>query len=327
MILTREELRGFVFDATSSAWTLAALGLALESGLFALLSEPRTLEDLAARTPDLPPAQVARVVELLASVGLVAREQGLFRLAEGAAHSLQYPAKDALAGDVRSALMQATAFLDTAARPQAGWSHTNADLLRAQGASSAGFAPVFATQIVPQLGDLGARLGRPGARFLDVGVGVAALAIAMCRAWPMLSVVGIDPFEVPLGLAKTAIAEAKLADRIELRCMGVEALTEEGSFDLAWLPVVFVPAAALPKALARMTASLRHGGWLLAAVVGEAGDERARASWRLINEVWGGACARAEDVERELAGVGLTDVRTIVGPPWAPCLVVGRKQG
>jgi hypothetical protein len=136
MIRTREDLRAFVFDATSSAWTLAALGFALESGLFALLSEPRTLEDLAARTPHLAPGRVARVVELLAAAGLVAREENLFRLAEGAAHSLQYPAKDALTGEVRSALMQASAFLDTATRPQAGWSHTSAELLRAQGASA-----------------------------------------------------------------------------------------------------------------------------------------------------------------------------------------------
>ena len=44
-----------------------------------------------------------------------------------------------------------------------------------------------------QLDDLSARLGRPEARFLDVGTGVGALAVAMCRVFPHLRVVGWIP--------------------------------------------------------------------------------------------------------------------------------------
>lgn len=305
---------------------LAALGVALESGLFAFLAEPRTLEELAAKATHLPATRVARVADVLVAAGVVVRESDDYRLAEGAMFALAYPAEAALTGEVRSALMQATAFLDAArAEPPVGWAHTNADLLRAQGASSAGFVPMFKGQIVPQLGNLGERLARPGARFLDVGIGVAALSIAMCRAWPSLCVVGLDPFDAPLALAKSAVEEAKLEGRIELRRIRVEALNEERSFDLAWLPAVFIGASALDKAIERVTASLREEGWLLVAMVPDQGDDVGHASWRLLNDLWGGECSSSSDMERRLVDAGLAEVRTIVGPPWAPCLVVGKR--
>jgi hypothetical protein len=53
-----------------------------------------------------------------------------------------------------------------------------------------------------------------------ISVGVAALSIAMCRAWPTLPVVGLDPFEPALALARQNVAEAGFQDRIALRQIG-----------------------------------------------------------------------------------------------------------
>src|SRR5258706_71544 len=83
------------------------------------------------------------------------------------------------------------------------------------------------------LGDLAARFEK-GARFLDVGVGVGSLSIAMCRAFPQVRAVGLDVFEVPLGIARDKVARAGLADRIELRQVAIEDLKDEEAFDLVW---------------------------------------------------------------------------------------------
>ena len=58
---------------------------------------------------------------------------------------------------------------------------------------SAGFSRLLLKRIAPQLEGLADRLASPDAAFLDVGVGVAALSIAMVRQWPRLRVVGVDP--------------------------------------------------------------------------------------------------------------------------------------
>src|SRR5262249_39606649 len=157
-----------------------------------------------------------------------------------------------------STLMQVLAFLDASGdAPASGWRHTSRALLQAQGDGSAFFPLAFKTTLVPALDDLAARLDRPGARFLDVGVGVASFSIAMCRLWPHLQCVGLDRFDVPLGLARENVERAGLGDRIELRRAGVEDLGDEESFELAWLPSVFIAEALLPAAVARVRAALR----------------------------------------------------------------------
>src|SRR5262249_42259784 len=161
--------------------------------------------------------------------------------------------------------MQALAFLDSSARKDArpGWHHSDPVLLQAQGDSSTMFPPMFKTMIVPQLGDLGERLARPGARFLDVGVGVAALSIGMCRMWPELRCVGVDVYDTPLAIARDNIARAELGHRIELRQVGIERLVDELGFDFAWLPSFFVPREHLPAAVSRIHAAMKPGGWLV----------------------------------------------------------------
>ncbi len=47
------------------------------------------------------------------------------------------------------------------------------------------------------MGDLGSRLATPGARMLDVGTGVSAMAIAFAQVFPQLHVLGIDVLDRP----------------------------------------------------------------------------------------------------------------------------------
>lgn len=69
------------------------------------------------------------------------------------------------------------------------WNDQSDQALLAQGRASAIGARAFAELALPAMGDLRGRLAAPGARMLDVGTGVGALAIAFaqvsrsCTCW------------------------------------------------------------------------------------------------------------------------------------------------
>jgi predicted O-methyltransferase YrrM len=48
----------------------------------------------------------------------------------------------------------------------------------------------------------------------------------MCRAFPQIRVVGVDPFDAALAIARENIAREGLAERIELRRSSVEELRD-----------------------------------------------------------------------------------------------------
>ncbi len=328
MISNPQEMRALSQDLSNATWTLGAIGALLESGLVEHLREPRTPEELAARCPSLSRVRIERSLAVAAAAGVVVAEGGQYRLAPGVMPFSQPPMRAVLQGEIRTALMQVTAFLDasSAPHPTAGWRHTDPALLQAQGDTSAMFAPALKMNIVGTLGDLAARLERPGARFLDVGVGVASLSIAMCRLWPGLRAVGLDTFDAPLGLARQNVERAGLGDRIELRRSPVEELRDEESFELAWLPSFFIPSAVLPAAVARVRASVRPGGWMLFPIGGFVGnDERARAVFALICETWGGPTLTVAEGESLLKEVGFSTVRVLPGPPSTPPVLVAQR--
>lgn len=163
---------------------------------------------------------------------------------------------------IRALFLQANDLLTDPARAP-GWSYTDADVLESLGRTSAGFAGVLQDTVAPQLDGLEERLAAEGASFLDVGVGVAGLAIAMAGQWPNLRVVGIDPWEPSLALARANVSAAGLDDRIELRGARVEELDDRHRFDLAFLPAPFLPRSVLDGAVGRLRETLRPGGWVV----------------------------------------------------------------
>src|SRR5207248_339596 len=98
-----------------------------------------------------------------------------------------------------------------------GWRYSDPALLEAQGVRSIELVPVWVERLFPALDGLCEALDASTASFLDVGTGVGRLAIAMCEQYPVLRVVGLDPFDTPLALARRNVADAGLEDRIELR--------------------------------------------------------------------------------------------------------------
>ena len=61
---------------------------------------------------------------------------------------------------------------------------------------------------------------------LDVGTGVAAMAVAFAEVFPQLTVVGNDVMRRVLALAEQTVAASSVSDRIILRQRDVVSLNE-----------------------------------------------------------------------------------------------------
>ena len=207
------------------------------------------------------------------------------------------------------------------------WAHDNSELLQTFGEVSAGFPTILKSKIGPELEGLLERLETPGARFLDIGTGVAELSIAMVRQWPTLKVLGVEPWEPSLVIGSQNVKDAGLAEQIELRNVRAETLGESDAFDLAWVPSAFIPGHALPSVIDSVSKALKRGGWLLLARPHHEDEPLARATAHFRTVLWGGGPLSSEGAEGLLHQAGLVDVRSAAMPPGAPIAVtVARSE-
>ena len=288
--MASDELMGLVNRLLVSAQALAAVTARLR------LDEQGERGDPAVR------AQLDRVVEAL---GLTEKLDQLDAQERRFALSL-----------ARSYLAQAMDLVDEPARAGA-WTHSDPVLLNAQGSASGVVARLFEQ----------AGLGSPDARILDVGTGVAGLAIALCSTFPGATVVGLDPWEPALALARKNVAAAGLDARITLFPTPIESFEDPDGFDLAWLPAFFIPRAVLENAVERIFALTRPGGMLVvAAPHGTDDDPLAAAVDDLFTVRSCGSVVPPEELITLLERAGFADVHEAERTWQAPLgLVVGRR--
>jgi 2-polyprenyl-3-methyl-5-hydroxy-6-metoxy-1,4-benzoquinol methylase len=230
-----------------------------------------------------------------------------------------------LLAEIRLTFLQGVKLLYSPAL-QPGWTHTEVDLLLSQGQASAAIASLFQRVVIPQLDGLAARLSAPTASFLDVGVGVAVISIAMAQLWPALQVVGIDPWEPALAQARRQVATAGLEDRIKLRHQAVEDLTDSAVFDLVWFSTPFIRVDVLVLALQRVWHALRPGGWIFLGILNTTDEPLAAAFAHLRSVYWGGQPLVPAEGRVLLEERGFEQVQEFASPPWAlATLVVGRR--
>ena len=278
-----------------AAWNLAALALAARD--------------------DSPPELAAAARQVLAAAGLAAADRQ--PLTGG---STSTPGQ--IADQAAAALLQAAAL--ASGRSRSWGSHSDAALL-AQGNASAQLARPFAQFMLPAMGDLPGRLAAPGARMLDIGTGVAALAVGFAREFPQLHVLGIDILDRALGLAHQTIAASDVADRVTVRKQDVASFTDDTGFDLAFLPAPFISQPALHAALPHVAAALHPGGWLIVGHGKFGGTPAEDALTRLKTIAYGGTPLDQQAACQLLRQAGLTSARTIPTPAGAPAFTIGQK--
>lgn len=216
----------------------------------ALLSQTEAAAALGAslaRGVDIPPSVAARLAGVTALLNPAAMA------------GLSDPEAAMLRSVIRTFFRQALDFLENPGRP-AVWSYDDPVILQNIGQASRMIVTMIA-EMVARDAELAARLARPG-RFLDVGSGVGLLALDAARAWPALSVDGLDIFEPALKLAAQNLADSGLSDRVTFHNQDVTELDAPGAYAAVWFAGPFIPAAVVPAALAALHHAMEPEGWL-----------------------------------------------------------------
>ena len=204
------------------------------------------------------------------------------------------------------------------------WASQSDEALIAQGRASAQGASVFARSVLPALSGLREAFDT-GARMLDVGTGVAALAVAYAELFPHLTVVGIDVLPRVLELAAQTVAASPAGDRVNLRLQDVASLDDRETYALAWMPAPFLPGSVLEPGVERVVASLVPGGWLMLAHGKYGGSAADDALSRFKTVAYGGSALDGRQADELLTGAGLVEVRGLPTPTGAPAITVGRR--
>lgn len=214
----------------------------------------------------------------------------------------------------RSYLHQALELMDDPARTNA-WSHSDPTILQAQGSASAVVAKLIAD----------AGFGGQGIHILDIGTGVAGLAISFCKTFPNSTVVGLDPWEPALSLARTNVANAGLESRITLHGLPIQSFEDKEGFDLIWLPSFFIPESVIDDAIRRAKNFLRPNGFLIVGVIEGGGDPLAEAIDAMITVRSGGSALEPVEVITRLKKAGFGYAREVERTWQAPLRLVAAQ--
>ena len=285
-----ERVRQLVHSGDQRAWINAALALALDGGS--------------------PEAHRLAAANLLRSLAIDV-DADLGDLDRGA-----------VAAQAAAPLLQAAALVRGDGHL---WEGQSDEALLSQGRASAQGAAAMVRFGLPMLAGLAEALARPGALMLDVGTGVAAMAVAYAELFPELTVVGLDVLPRVLVLGATTVAASRVADRVVLREQDVATLDEQATYALAWLPAPFLPEAALRAGIPRVTRAMAPGGWVMLGHGKFADVPVDNAITRFKTVAYGGTALDDEQAQQLLRDAGLQDVTTAPTPPGAPALTVGRK--
>jgi Methyltransferase domain len=287
---TEEHIRELMHRGDQAAWSNAALALTL-----------------ADRGSD---EQRRAATELLDALGIDLSE------ASGQVD------RQGTAGQAAAPLLQTATLLSGEAQL---WAGQTDEALIAQGRASAQGAESFRQFGLPMLPGLADALATPGAQMLDVGTGVAALAVAYAELFPALTVIGLDVMPRVLALAAKTVAASRVARRVILREQDVSTLVEEAMFALAWLPAPFIPEPALRTGVIRVVRALLPGGWVMLGHGKFTADPIGDALNRFKRVAYGGTALDDAQAQALLEDAGLTAVVTMPTPAGAPAITVGQK--
>ena len=287
---TEDRLQAFLHRSDQSVWSTAALIVELEG--------------LGSRELQRAAAEVLRLLELHSGDGPGPMDaQGMAARAAAPVHQV-------------AALLRGDGLL---------WADQSDEALLAQGNASRLAGPMMAQQGLSWLSGLAEAFATPGSRMLDVGTGVAGLAVSFAEQFPALTVVGIDVLPRVLALAAHTVAASTVGDRVILRQQDVSTLQEPDTYVFAWMPAPFLPEHALRDGVLRVVDALVPGGWLMLGHGKYAGTPAEDAVLRFKTIAYGGTALDDDQAQELLRNARLGDVMTAPTPPGSPAVTLGRK--
>jgi hypothetical protein len=303
---TVEEVGAHLNKLHQAVWQLAAISLALRD------------------PPSVDPDLRSSAYQVVADAGLGSTDEGALLLGRGLAQLIEMQGGDQtrFASQLSTPILQAAALLSGAT----DWTRQGDEALLAQGRASAQGAGPFKMFMVPMMPGLGELLAETSPVMLDVGVGVAAMAVAWCQTFPELHIVGIDVFPRALELARRVVADAGMADRIELRHQDVVDLDDRDIYCLAWVPAPFIPPDTLAASLSCVATALVPGGWVILGHGKYGTNPLSDAIQRFQTITFGGTPLDDDEAEQLLGHAGFESVATLPTPQGVPGLSVGRRS-
>ena len=255
-----QHLAGYVSHRTVST--------GLRSGIIAALAD-----DGGGRAPDqladdlgLDPYYVDVWCRAALGAGVCEREDERYRLAPHMATLLLDEGSPAYLGGVFLVFEQDEMFdrfervLPTGER--LWWDDTRPEWI----AGVAGTGAPFYTRLIPdglaQVPGLETQL-EEGARIIDTACGAGAGLVRLASYFPACEIVGVDGDGYSLELAEERIAEAGVADRVQLHQSPLERFETDEPATLIVNNISMHECRDLDEATRRVTAALRPGGWFV----------------------------------------------------------------
>lgn len=286
-MITAETYAERLFAATLGAYESLSVYAGLRLGWFAALAQdgPATSSELAART-GTQERYCREFCEMQAGLGTLTVASGstatdrVYVLPPGPAEVLLDEQSlnhlGPLTRLVAAAGRQIDPLLD-AYRDGGGvsWADLGDDARESQAALN---RPWFTRRLGPALAevtDLHAELGRAGARIADLGCGAGWSTLALARAYPEATVIGLDVDEPSISAARSAAEADGLADQVSFVVADGETLTERGPFDAAFAFECLHDMPQPVEVLTAIRAAVRPGGPVV--IMDEAVDDEFSA--------------------------------------------------
>ena len=274
-------------DVGSASAVLAAVGqltiaseqaslvrLGLSSGLLAYCTKSVIATDLAAAV-NAPQTAVAAVCDALIALGALQREGNEVRLSPAWAPLAQDGLDVMLERNLDGAATRQCLIEEALSEPTTYW-ELGAVQRRALAESvtlpsMTGFGRFLAYRVVAGIPELD-QMMRSGARYLELGCGVAGGLLGYAHHYRDLHAVGVDIAPDLLEVARARADELGIGGRVRFVECDARAYTDDKPFDLVFWSQFFFPRDTRQATLENAFARLRPGGLLICPVLGGDGE-------------------------------------------------------
>ena len=289
------------------------LAVATDLGLLEeLRRRPATANQLSGRLAIGNPALLAAFLRLGAALGELGYRAGRWSLRGRRSNALAMPEADTMRAMVQEAVgYDAAVYAGLAAHLRGA---PPGDYLGATGAVIARASRLVEPALTPLVRSVVAE--RRPRRVLDVGCGTGVYLVhAASAGGPQLTGLGVDLDAAVVELARQRLADARLADRFDVRHADIRAATlPEASFDLVLLlqNIYYFAEDQRPGLLRRLGGLVAPGGALLLASL-FAGRSLAAAHYDVLFRATAGCgpLPRRQQLDRQLRDAGFTTIRWV----------------